>query len=204
MEPDVEKPPVRVQRDWWFAAAVAGIATAEVLVRGDMVGRPLALVLGWALALASLWRRTHPLAMVGLGFGGLVTIDLASVVVDGEPVLLYAAASVLVLVYSVFRWGTSSQAATGLLVVLMGWFVTVSIDFTGITDATGGLVALLFFAALGVSVRYRRIVRTQQFERVRFRERRCSLASCTTPSRITYRPSPSRPRPGDFRPSHTI
>jgi signal transduction histidine kinase len=47
----------------------------------------------------------------------------------------------------------------------------VTTDFTGAVDATGGLVVLLFAAALGVSIRYRRIVRTQQFEQVRSNER---------------------------------
>jgi len=109
--------------------------------------------------------------MVGLGFGGFVVVDLASILVVGEPFSLYAGAFVVVLVYSLFRWGTSRQAAIGLGIALLAWSVSVTTDFTGFVDAIGGLVVLLFAAALGVSIRYRRIVRRQQFERVRSSER---------------------------------
>lgn len=171
MEPDVENPPVRVWRDWLLVAGVAGTTMAEAVVRDGMVSRPVAIVFGVTLALTMLWRRTQPLAMVGLGFGALVVVDVASVVAVGEPFYPYAGAFVVVLVYSLFRWGTNRQAAIGFVIVLLEWLVSVTTDFTGVADASGGLVVLLFAAALGVSIRYRRIVVTQQFERVRFHER---------------------------------
>jgi hypothetical protein len=171
MEPDGESPPVRVWRDWLLVSGAAGTAMAEVVLRQDMVWRPLGIVVGLTLALTMLWRRVRPLAAVGLGFGGLMVVDLAAVVVGGEPFSLYAGAFVVVLVYSLFRWGTSRQTAAGLAIVLLEWLVAVTTDFPGVVDAAGGLVVLLFPAALGVLVRYRRIVRTQRFERVRFHER---------------------------------
>jgi signal transduction histidine kinase len=144
---------------------------AEVVVRDGMVWRPLAIVVGLTLALTILWRRTYPLAMVGVGFGAFIVVDLASFLTAGEPFSLYAGAFVVVLVFALFRWGCSRQAAIGLLIVLVAWSVSVTTDFTGVTDAVGGMVVLSFAAALGVSIRYRRIVRAQQFERVRFHER---------------------------------
>jgi len=89
-EPDVESPPVRVWRDWLLAGLVSGTATAEAVLRDGMVWRPGAIVFGLTLALTMLWRRTRPLAMVGLGFGAFVVVDLASVFADGEPFSLYA------------------------------------------------------------------------------------------------------------------
>jgi hypothetical protein len=171
MEPDGESPPVRVWRDWLLVAGVAGTAMAEVVVRDDMVWRPVGVVFGLTLALTMLWRRDRPLAVVALGFGGLMVVDLAALFVGGEPFSLYAGMFLVVLVYSLFRWGTSRQTATGLAIVLLEWLVAVTTDFPGVADAGGGLVVLLFPAALGVLVRYRRIVRTQRFERVRFHER---------------------------------
>ena len=144
---------------------------AEVVVRDAMMWRPVALVFGLMLALTMLWRRTYPLAMVGLGFGAFMVLDLAAVFAAGEPFNLYAGASVVVLVYALFRWGTSRQAAIGLVIALAEWFVATATDFTGIADASGGMVVLLFAAAVGVSIRYGRLVRTQLFERVRFQER---------------------------------
>jgi hypothetical protein len=99
IEPDVENPPVHVWRDWLLVAAVGGTALAEVVARDSMVWRPLAVVFGLALALTMLWRRTRPLAMVGVGFGAFVVADLASVLAGGEPFSLYAGAFVVVLAY---------------------------------------------------------------------------------------------------------
>lgn len=171
MEPDVENPPVRVWRDWLLFAAVAGTTIVEVLVRDGMVWRPIAIVLGATLALTMLWRRTRPLAMVGLGFGGFLLADLATVLTGTDPFYLFAGTCVLVLLYALFRWGTTGQALIGLLIVLLEWSVSTTSDFTGATDAIGGLVVLLFAAALGFSIRYRSIVRAHQYERVRFHER---------------------------------
>ena len=109
--------------------------------------------------------------MVGLGFGTLMAVDLATSFADDVPFSLYAGASVVVLLYSLLRWGAGRQATIGSAIVLAAWGVSVTTDPTGATDAIGGLVVLLFAAALGVAIRYRRIVRRQQFERVRFHER---------------------------------
>lgn len=171
MEPAVETPPVRVWRDWLLVAAVGLTTTAESVVRDDVPWRPVAIAFGLSLAVTMLWRRTRPLAMVALAFGALVVVDLSSVVAAGRPFSLYAGSVVLVLVYALFRWGTSRQAAAGMVVFLLEWLVSTTTDSTGVADAGGGLAELLFSAALGVSVRYRRIVHMQQFERVRFQER---------------------------------
>jgi hypothetical protein len=160
-----------VWRDWLLVAGVAATAMTEVAVRDDMQWRPLTIVTGLTLALTMLWRRTHPLAMTGIGFGAFIAIDLVSAFITGEQFSLYAGAFVVVLEYSLFRWGTTRQAAIGLVIVLSTWLVSVTTDFTGVTDASGGMVVLLLPAALGVVVRYRHIVRTQQFERVRSHER---------------------------------
>ncbi|MCC8247084.1 hypothetical protein [Saccharothrix luteola] len=79
-------------RDWLLVAGVAGTAPAEVVVRADVVWRPVGVVAGVALALAMLWRRVRPLAAVGLGFGGLMVVDLASVL-GGKPFSPYAGGS---------------------------------------------------------------------------------------------------------------
>ncbi|MGW6441484.1 sensor histidine kinase [Lentzea sp. NPDC055074] len=171
-EPDGGSPPFRVWRDWVLVAVVMASATAEVVVRDDMMWRPAGVVLGVTSALALLWRRVRPLAAVGLGFGGVMLLDLVAVFVGGAPFSLNVSAFVVVvLVYALFRWGTSRQTAIGLMVVLLAWLVAVTSDFPGVVEAGGGLLVLLFPAALGVLVRYGRIVRTQRFEQVRFHER---------------------------------
>jgi signal transduction histidine kinase len=85
---------------------------------------------------------------------------------------LIAGFAVVVLVYALFRWGTTWEAAVGSAVVLVEWLVSVTTtDFTGGTDAVFGLAVLLLAGAVGMAVRYQRIVRAQQLDRVRFHER---------------------------------
>lgn len=150
---------------------VAATAIAEALLRDDMEWRPAAVMVGLALACAMLWRRSRPLAMVGLGFGAFLAVDVATVAAGEEPLSLIAGVAVVVLVYALFRWGTTREAAAGSVVVLVVSLVTVTIDFTGATEALGGLTLLLLAGAVGTAVRYQRIVRAQQFDRVRFHER---------------------------------
>ena len=170
---DVEKPPARVARDWALFALILGIAVAEVAFIDEMAWRWLGVVVGLVLAFATLWRRTRPLPSVALGFGAFMAVDLATTVAGAESFFLNAGVAVLVLMYALFRWGTGRQAAIGSLIALAEWAVSVTTDAgsTSATDAIVGLLVLLFPAALGASVRYRRIVRNQQFERVRLHER---------------------------------
>ena len=170
-EPDAESPPARSWRDWALAALVLGTAVAETLLRDDMSWRPAAPVVGLVLASATLWRRTRPLAMVALGFGTFMVVDVAAAFTGNGPFSVFAGVSVLVLVYALFRWGTGREGAIGSVIVIAEWGVAVTTDSIGAVEAIVGLAVLLFVAALGVAIRYRRIVRTQQFERVRFHER---------------------------------
>ncbi|WP_285634687.1 histidine kinase [Lentzea sp. NBRC 102530] len=157
--------------DWALAAVVTAATLVEVAVRDEMTWRPAGVLAGLTVAFALLWRRVRPLAAVALGFGGVTAIDLAAVLAGGGPVSLNAASFSLLLVYSLFRWGTSPQKAVGSVIVLLAWLVAVTTDFPGAVDAVGGLGVLLFAAALGVLVRYRGIVRSQEVERIRSRER---------------------------------
>jgi len=169
--PAVESPPPPRWRDWLLAGAIAATAIAEGVLREDLTWRPAAVMVGLALACATLWRRSRPLAMVGLGFGAIFAVDVARVAAGKEPLTLITGASVLVLVYALFRWGTTRQAAAGSAVVLVEWLVSVTTDFHGATDAVFGLALLLLTGAVGTAVRYQRIVRAQQLDRVRFHER---------------------------------
>ena len=63
-EPAVADPPGRVWRDWLLLAVIVVAAIVEVLVRPDVTWRPAALGLCLLLAVATLWRRAQPLAVV--------------------------------------------------------------------------------------------------------------------------------------------
>ncbi len=170
-EPEIEEPPTPRGRDWLLAAVVAATSIVEAVLRDDMVWRPAAVIVGLVLACATLWRRSRPLVAMVLGAGAILIFDIAAAAADEEPLSLIAGVAVLVLIYAGFRWGTTRQSAIGSMMVLALWAVSVTTEFTGVTDAVGGLAVLLLVSMAGTAVRYQSIVRAQQLDRIRFDER---------------------------------
>lgn len=174
-EPDseaVRTSPPRA-RDWVAAGLVAVLSVTEVLIRDDMAWRPLALAVGLILSWAIMWRRRQPLLVLVVAFSTFAIIGVFSVVVLGVPFSFYAGSFVLVLVYALLRRASTTHAALGMAVVLLVWAVSIVTDVVGTEDAVGGVLALLLAAALGLTVRYRAVIRAQQFDRVRANEREC-------------------------------
>ena len=109
-EPRSPGAPGRVWRDWALLAVTLAGVVLEATLRDDVVWRPVAVVLGVWLAVLTLWRRTHPLAMITLAFGAIILLQVATVVADPpEPVGLYSGMVVLVLVYALPRWGSGRE-----------------------------------------------------------------------------------------------
>lgn len=144
---------------------------AEVLLRDGLTWRPLALAVGLLLASTMLWRRTHPLLMVALAFGTLILVDVISLVATGIPLSPYTGGVVLILVFALTRWADTPESFIGLAVVVLGWALAVVTDASSIEEAIGGALVLLLAAALGLATRYRAVIRDQQFEQIRSRER---------------------------------
>jgi signal transduction histidine kinase len=167
----VKNPPPRSRRDWVLATILMATVAFEAVLRRDLVWRPVAIGFGCGLAVAVLFRRTHPLMAVAFAFGTFAVLDVATFVADAEPVVLYSGAVVLVLAYSLFRWGAGRDAAIGLGIMAIGFIASVITDFTGAGDTIGGAAVLLFAAALGVSSRYRGTAREQLVEQAKLQER---------------------------------
>lgn len=170
-EPAVQNPPPRGRADWVLAVMVAATVVLEALVRRDLVWPPVAVGFGCGLAVAVLFRRTHPLLAVAFGFGGFTVLDLATFVAGTGPVVLYSGAIVLVLAYSLFRWGAGRDAAIGLGILAVTFLTSVTVDFPGAADTIGGAAVLLLTAALGMLARDRSAARAQLIARARSDER---------------------------------
>ncbi|CAM5528856.1 sensor histidine kinase [Streptomyces tanashiensis] len=100
-EPRPPDAPARVWRDWALLAAGLCAVVLEATLRENVVWRPVAVVFAVWLCLLPLWRRTRPLAMVTLGFGSVILLQLASLVAaPRERVGLDTSMVVLVLVYA--------------------------------------------------------------------------------------------------------
>jgi signal transduction histidine kinase len=165
-EPRVPDPPTRVWRDWALVAVLVPLAVLEVILREDLVWRPVALVLGAAPVFTLLWRRTHPLVVVAVAFGAQTLADVATLFGADESAVLYTTAYVLLLPYSLFRWGSGRDAAIGLAMILVGLFI----NDTGL-DLVIALGFFLFSAALGAAIRYQASSRLREMDQVKFRER---------------------------------
>jgi signal transduction histidine kinase len=170
-EPRAPKPPRRVWRDWVLVALLLPTAVLEGVLREQVVWRPVAIVLAVGVVCSLLWRRTHPLAVVGGAFGAIVIADIGSLVTTGDPVGLNTMACVLLLPYSLVRWGSGREIGIGLAIILVALGMGLAGDYTGVVDSVVGSMILLFPATLGAAVRSWWTSRVRELDQVRLRER---------------------------------
>ena len=170
-EPRPERPPVRVWRDWALLGVLVVWSVLEALLREDLGWRPVALAVGVVVALTLLWRRTHPLAVVVAAFGVLTATDVARILAANENGLLWSISGVLVLPYSLFRWGAGREAGLGLGVILVWLAVTHVADPTDAGEVVAGYGFFLFSAALGASIRFHANARIRDIEQAKLRQR---------------------------------
>lgn len=164
-------PPRRVWRDWVLVGLVLGLAILESALRNDVTGEPIALAMVAMLSLTLLWRRTHPLPMLAITFGAVGVLDLVAIATGTPPVGLDTMAFLLVLPYSLFRWGSGRDVAIGsLFIVVVGILANVA-DFSGWVETVFGSIVLLLPAVFGTTVRFRASSRTRELDQIRLRER---------------------------------
>lgn len=170
-EPRAADPPERVWRDWVLVGASMMAALLEGVLREDVTWRPFATIVAVGLAPVLLWRRTHPLTCVVVGFGTGTALGLASLVGDVPTVGLDTMVYVLVLVYALVRWGSGREIVLGLTVVLVAAAFAIATDYTGLAELIGGFAILLAAAAGGAAFRYRAESRRRAVDQIRSQER---------------------------------
>ena len=172
-EPRVPSPPPRSRRDWMLVAVVVSVVVIEGALRPDLVWRPMVTAVAVALAFTLPWRRSHPMAVVVVAFGTVGVIDGAAAVMGVGPVGLDAQVYVLLLAYSLLRWGAGREAGAGLAAMLATYTLNIAVtsEVTGFGEAIAALAFLLFPAALGASVRFRANSRFREIDQVKLRER---------------------------------
>src|ERR671918_1791948 len=178
-EPRPSQPPVRVWRDWALLGVLVpwsvldGILSWTVpVLREDVAWPPVTVTVGVVLALTLLWRRTHPLAAVAAAFGFLIAVDVATIIAAAEPTTPWSTACVLLLPYSLFRWGAGREAAIGLVIILTWLPVTFTAEPPeNAAELAAGYGFFLFSAALGASIRYHANTRIRDIDQAKLRER---------------------------------
>ncbi|MEU3693628.1 sensor histidine kinase [Streptomyces narbonensis] len=170
-EPRATDAPERVSRDWVLVGAVMVTALLEGVLRGDVAWRPFATIVAVGLAPVLLWRRTHPLACVVVGFGTGMALGLASLLGGVPSVGLNTMVYILVLVYALVRWGSGREIVIGLAVVAVAAAIAIATDYTGPVDVIGGFAILVAAAAGGAAFRYRAESWRRALDQVRTQER---------------------------------
>ncbi len=171
-EPRAPHPPARVWRDWALVAVLVLTAALEGTIRTDVAWRPVALVLALALVFPLLWRRTHPLPVVAVVFGAVIVLNLATLIeLPATSVGLDTMVYVLLVPYSLFRWGSGREVIIGLPIIVVAGLLGIASDFNGFGEAAAGFVFLMFPALLGALVRFWTTSRTRDIEQARLRER---------------------------------
>jgi signal transduction histidine kinase len=170
-EPPAPDPPARVWRDWALLAVIALAALLETIFREDLVWRPAGLVVCLGVSVTLLWRRTRPLIMTAIAFGGTTLLDTAARLFADEPTaILITTGFVLLFPYALLRWGSGRDAAIG-----MGLILGLQVVTEGVAGNFGDLILgatfFLLSAALGAAVRYRAGARLRERDQVRLRER---------------------------------
>ena len=79
--------------------------------------------------------------------------------------------ALLLLPYSLLRWGSGREILIGLPVILVTLALSLAMDFTGVVDSVVGSLILMFPATLGVSVRYWSSSRVRELDQVKLLER---------------------------------
>jgi signal transduction histidine kinase len=172
-EPAAPDPPARVWWDWLLLAVIAVAATLETIFRTDLIWIPAGLVVCLGLGVALLWRRTHPLLVTLIAFGGTSLLDTAAgLFAEGEEpmAILISGVFLLMLPYALLRWGSGRDAAIGMGFILTVHAVTeVVVGYVG--DLIAGAAFFLLAAALGALVRSRAGARISKRDQVRLQER---------------------------------
>jgi signal transduction histidine kinase len=170
-EPRAASVPERVSRDWVLVGALMVTALLEGVLRDDVAWRPVVTIVTVGLVPVLLWRRTHPLVCVVVGFGTGMALGLASQLAGIPGVGLNTMIYILVLVYALVRWGSGRQIVIGLAVVLVAAAFSIATDYTGPAELFGGFGVLVAAAAGGAAFRYRAESRRRALDEIRSQER---------------------------------
>lgn len=154
--------------DWALVGVLVPVAVLEGALRPDLYARVPSAIVSAAIVLTLLWRRTRPLPAVAVAFGGCA---LTAFVAGREFPDQYVLVCLLVLVFSVFRWGAGREMVLGAAITLGKVWLSAAMGYLGLGDALGGSVVIVTAMALGAAFRYRVRARARELDQVKLLER---------------------------------
>lgn len=157
--------------DWLLVGVFAAAALVEGILLPGVAWQPLVTVLALALVPALLWRRDRPLVAALAGWGVTGLLSVLQLTVHAGELGLHSMTVVLILLYSLVRWGSGREMVLGTafvaLVVALGMYVSAA----GLADVFGGTVLLLLFVAFAAVFRYRADLWHRRQREIRNQER---------------------------------
>ena len=160
-------PPKRVWRDWVLVAVLPLVAIFEGLVRTDLPNALGTSFIVIALVPTLLWRRTHPLLMLVITFGVTSLVQL----ITGHEIGLYSSAFLLLIIYSVFRWGSGRTIVIGAAIMIASALASTLAPPFDIANLIGGFTFLVVTGLLGLLLRVRAGSRMRELDRAKSNER---------------------------------
>ncbi|MFF3442207.1 sensor histidine kinase [Streptosporangium sp. NPDC002721] len=167
-EPRPPDPPRRVWRDWALVGVLVPIAVLEGVLRPDLPWRAVSVAVTVGLIPTLLWRRSRPLPVVAIVFG---TTSLAPLLTGGESAETYTMGYLLIVVYSLFRWGAGREAVIGLVIMVAAVHLSVVSGRLAPADLVAAFAVMFSAAALGGALRYRARARMRELDQVKMLER---------------------------------
>lgn len=165
-----DAPPIG-RLDWLLVGVFAAAASVESIVRPGLAWRPLVAVLALALVPALLWRRSRPLTAVLVGWGVAGLLSVLQLATHAGDLGLYSSMAVLILLYSLARWGSGREIVVGIAFVTAVVALGMYASSAGWADVFGGSVLLLLVVALAAVFRYRADLWHRQQREIRNQER---------------------------------
>lgn len=170
-EPRPADAPPAVRLDWPLVGAFVVATVVEGVARSGLELRVLVTVLALALAPALLWRRARPLVAVLIGWGVAGVLSVIQLTADAGELGLYSMLVVLILLYSLVRWGSGREMVVGTAFVAVVVALGMVASAAGLADLFGGSVLLLLVIALAAVFRYRAALWQRQQREIRNQER---------------------------------
>jgi signal transduction histidine kinase len=154
-----------------LAAVLVPAALVEGVARDDVVWPAFSIALAMVCPLALLWRTDHPLAMLVIGYGAQTLAWVGPAPGGEEYGVLYVTSCVLLLPYSLARWGSGRAVVVGLVFLDGSHLLREVLYGSSGSSILVGLGFLMFPAALGAAVRFWVHARRRDREQIRMRER---------------------------------
>ncbi|MCA0436169.1 MAG: histidine kinase [Austwickia sp.] len=163
-------PPVG-RADWVLVGGFEAAAVLEGIARPGFAGQPYVTLLAMIVMPVLLWRRQHPLTTCLLGFGVAGLLSVIQLVTDAADLGPSSMMVVLILLYSLARWGSGREIAVGLPCVAAVVALGMDAAAADLAEIIGGSLLLLLVVSLAAIFRARADLWQRQRREIRNAER---------------------------------